>query len=202
MDLYTLPRAAFTSYLGVLRWPIDTTLKVAGRAEGPAAVAVDRADASVRAFVGGITGDRRLREDGQQRLDAANERTKAMRLRAEAELRRERAEEELAEGRDRAEQQRRAAAERASETRDRAEQQKSARRRQAAESERQRKDANERAEAKVKESIEERAKRERLETLEQRAEALDKQDDALTARDEAERLAAAAGNAKAARKQD
>ena len=202
MDLYTLPRAAFTSYLGVIRWPIDTTLKVAGRAEGPAALAVDRADGSVRALVGGLVGDRALQQDGRQRLDAAQERTKAMRLRAEAELRRERADEELAENRDRAEQQRRAAAERAEQTRDRAEQQKDARRRQAADAERKRKQASDRAEAKVKESIEERAKRERLETLEQRAEALDKQDDALTARDEAERLAAAAGNAKAARKED
>jgi flagellar biosynthesis GTPase FlhF len=202
MDLYTIPRAVFTRYLGAVKWPLDTGLKVAGRGEGPAAIALDRVDGTVRTLVGGLVGDGKLAEDGRQRLTAADERTRALRLRSEAELRRQRADQEAAEAEEQADRQRRAAAERAEQTRDRAEQQKTARRRQAADAERKRKEASDRAERKVQESIEERAKRERLETLEQRAEALDKQDDALTARDEAQRLASAAGAAKAARKED
>src|SRR4051794_9619073 len=121
MDLYTLPRAAFTSSLGVVRWPIDTGLRVSGRAEGPAALAVDRADANLRALVGGLVGDRALTEDAERRLTAVEQRTQALRLRVEGKLRRERADQELAEEKERADRQRRAAAERASETRDRAE---------------------------------------------------------------------------------
>jgi colicin import membrane protein len=202
MDLYTVPRAVFTRYLGAVKWPLDTGLKVVGRADSPAALALDRVDGTVRAVVGGLVGDRTLEQDGRRRLTAVDERTRAMRLRAEAELRRERADQEAAEAEERADRQRRAAAERAAETRERAEQHKATRRRQAAEAERKRKDASERAEQRVQESIEDRARRERLETLEQQAEALDKQDEALTSRDEAQRLAAAAGAAKAARKED
>src|SRR5919107_362120 len=125
MDLYTLPRAVFTRYLGAVKWPIDTGLKVAGRADGPAALALDRADGTVRTLV----GDRALEQDGRQRLTAVDERTKAMRLRAEAELRRERADQEVAEAESRADRQRREAEQRADQVRERAEQQKSTRRR-------------------------------------------------------------------------
>src|SRR3712207_4214627 len=97
MDLYTLPRAVFTRYLGAVKWPLDTGLKVAGRGEGPAAIALDRVDGTVRVLVGGLVGDRTLEQDGRTRLNAADERTRAMNLRAEAELRRERADQEAAE---------------------------------------------------------------------------------------------------------
>ena len=202
MDLLTIPRTAITAYLDVVKWPAETGLRLAGRAEGPAALALDRVDGTLRTVIGGVLRDETLRQDGARRLTAANERARAQRLRAEAELRRERADEQLDEGREEANRQRRAAAERAEQTRQRAEEREDERRRKAAESERRRKEASERAEAAVEESIEERAKRERLETLEQRAEALERQDDALTARDEAQRLAAAAGAAKEARKSD
>ena len=196
MNLLTLP---IRSYLTVAKWPLETTLKIAGREDGPAALALDRVDGTVRTVVGNVFRDDALQKDGLDLLTAVEERTKAMRLRTEAELKRERANEQLAEDRERADAKRREATQRAEEQRKRADQQKTARKRQATEAERKRKQASERAEAKVQETIEDRAKRERLETLEQQAAALEKQDDALTARDEAERLAAAAGNAKEAR---
>jgi hypothetical protein len=200
MDLMTLPRTALSAYLAAIKWPIDTGLKLSGHGEGPASIALDRVDGTVRTVAGGVLGDEALQRDGVRRLTAADERTRALRLRAEAELRRERADEQLDDARAEAERQRRAAEERAEEQRRTAEREKSARTRQAAEAERTRKRQSEKAEAQVKETIERRAKRERLEQLEQRADALGKQDDALTAQDEAQRLAGAASAAKAARK--
>jgi dTMP kinase len=200
MDLQTLPRTAITSYLEAIKWPVETGLRLAGREDGPAALAVDRVDGTVRTVIGGVLRDEQLRQDGNRRLTAVEERTRAIRLRVEAELRRERADEEFAEDRERAAAVREQAEERAEEQRKRAERAKQARERRAAEAERKRKAASDAAAAKVEEAVEERAKRDRLEVLEERAEALDKQEDALTATDEAQRLAAAAGAAKEARK--
>ncbi len=200
MDLLTLPRAAFTAYLGAVKWPIDTGLKVAGRDAGPTALTVDRLDGTIRTVVGGLLRDDVLQRDGVRRLTAVDERQRAQRLRAEAELRRERADQELDQGREQAERQRRTAAERAERTRRAAEERKAARKRKAEQAERERKAANERAEATVEATIDDAAKRERLEILEQQAAALDTREEALTTRDEAQRLADAAAQAKAARK--
>jgi hypothetical protein len=59
---------------------------------------------------------------------------------------------------------------------------------------------NEHARQKQRTAEETKAKRERLEVLDEQADALDQESDALTATDEAQRLRKAAGAAKAARK--
>ena len=51
MSLTDLPRAAFGTYLKVLRTPVDLALKATGRGDG-AKVAVDRTEAAVREVAG------------------------------------------------------------------------------------------------------------------------------------------------------
>src|SRR5918997_682078 len=115
MSLLTLP---IRSYLTVAKWPLDAGLKLAGRGNGPAALALDRVDGTVRTVVGNVFRDDALQRDGLDRLTAVEERRKAARLRTEAELKRERADEELAEGRRRAAEERETAERRASEHRE------------------------------------------------------------------------------------
>ena len=200
MDLMTVPRTIISGSIAATKWPVDTGLRLIGQGEGPAAVTVDRLDGTARSLIGGLLGDDQLQQDGVDRLTAAEERAKAQRLRAEAELRRERAAEEQDERRQQAAETRSEATQRAERQRAQAEERKQTRKRQAADSARRRKQASAKAEQQVEEVIDERAKRERLETLDEQSAALDREAVANTARDEAERLADAASAAKAARK--
>ncbi len=200
MDLMTVPRTLISGSIAATKWPMDTGLRLIGQGEGPAAVTLDRLDGMARSVIGGLLGDDRLQQDGVDRLTAAEERAKAQRLRVEAELRRERATEEQQERRQQAAETRAEATRAAERQRERAEERKQARKRQAADTARKRKQQSAKAEQQVEEVIEDRAKRERLETLDEQAAALDREAVANTARDEAQRLADAASAAKAARK--
>lgn len=199
MNLRTIPRAAVGGYLKALRWPIDTSLRLMGRGQA-AEIAVDRAEATARGVAGQAMGDPELQRDAARRSTAADERERAVRLRAEAQQRSERADERLAERESQAERQRREAAERADAKRKKADQQRQAEKRRATQAEKRRREASEKAEAQQREAAEERAKRARLEQLDEEAGALAKQEQALTASDEAQRLGDAAARTKAARK--
>jgi hypothetical protein len=203
MSLRTIPRAALGGYVKLLRWPLDTTLRLAGRGNGStsgAALAVDRLDASARAAAGSVMGDDELRRDAELRRKAADEREDALHLRAEAERRSEQADERFTRTRKEAERKRDKAAKTAQQRKQAAEKQRAAKERRAVEAEQKRKQAAEKAAAERKETIGDHAREARIEQLDAKAEALAKKEDALVAKDEARRLSRAAGEKKAARK--
>ena len=198
MSLRNLPGTVVDRYLKVVKWPID---RASSRIGGEKAeLALDRADATVRATAATVLGDPQLREDAQRRFTAADERERAMKLRLEAELKAERADDKLQERKEQTQQQKQAAAKRAAEAKQRAEKARQAKKKNLEEVERRRREANEAAAAKREEAIAAKERRERLETLNEEAEALEKREEALVAKDESQRLANAAAAVKEERK--
>ena len=198
MSIRNLPGNVVDRYLKVVKWPID---RASSRIGGEnAEIAVDRADATVRATAASVLGDANLREDAKRRFTAADERERALKLRLEAELKAERADEKLQERKQQTEQQKQAAAKRASEAKARAEKARQAKKKNLEEVERRRREANDAAAAKREEAIRAKERRERLETLNEEAEALEKREEALVAKDESQRLANAAAAVKEQRK--
>lgn len=125
MNVRAIPRAALGGYLKLVRFPLDTAIALLpgdGTGAGPAAeLALDRADATVRGVVGTILGDPELVEDADRRRTAAEERRRALRLRAEAQRRTEEADSRLAERQESSERQRQQAEQRARSQREQAE---------------------------------------------------------------------------------
>jgi len=204
MNARTIPRAAVESSLKLVRIPLDAAIGwLPGNGTGArptARLALDRTDATVRAFAGTILSDSVLREDAEQRRGALKQRERAQELRGEAQNMTEQADARLEDGLDQVARQR-AHAERRAKTRleeaDRAREERS---RRADETERQRLAASSNAAARADEVVSERAPKMRLETLDAKTDALRKKQQALTAKDEARRLRKAADRAKAARK--
>jgi hypothetical protein len=188
MNLTSLPRAAVGGYIKAVRWPIDRALRLRG-GDGDGKLAVDRAEAAARDVAATALGDQELKAEAGARFDAAERRERAQDL--EAQARREAAE---------AEQRRNAAQQEARERKRLADRERQQRKRAAARAERDRKAAAEEVVARAHEGIDEQAKRDRLEQLDQEAAAQTEREQALTARDEARRLATATADAKAARK--
>src|SRR5688572_23843561 len=93
MSARTIARVAIGGAIGVVRFPIDQALRLAGdgRFAETAQLTVDRGDASVRAFAGAVLGDEELRKDALRSREAAHARERATKLEAEAEARREKA---------------------------------------------------------------------------------------------------------------
>ena len=198
MSLRNIPGNVVDSYLKVIKWPIE---RASSRIGGEKAeLAVDRADANVRATAASVLGDTQLRADAERRLTAADERERAMKLRLEAELKSERADEKLQERKQSAAQQKQAADKRAADAKQRAEKARQAKKKNVEEVERRRREAAESAAAKREEAIAAKERRERLETLNEEAEALEKREEALVAKDESQRLANAAAAVKEQRK--
>jgi hypothetical protein len=186
MSLRTISRTIVTVPFTAAKLPLDAIAKRTGpRGEA----LVDRADATVRDIAGRLTGDRVLREDAARRSTAATERTRAADLRDQAEARRAVAD-------DRAED-REAAADQRREQAAKAEKERKAK---AAERERKAKAASHKAKAKTDERNAEAERADRLEALDARAEAAEDRGEAITAADEARRLADAADTAKTVRK--
>jgi hypothetical protein len=200
MNFLTIPRLALDTYLKAVKWPLDRAAGMLGGDGNGAGIALDRADATVRGVAGAALNDPVLQQDAALRHTAADERARAQRLRDTAEQISEASEQELAEREDAAEKRRKQAAKTAQQRKQQAEKARKERERKAASAASARKAANAKASAKVEEQIEERAKKERLEAIEREAAALEEKSDALTAADEAQRLAEAAATAKAARK--
>lgn len=204
MNARVIPRTAVTGYLKLVRTPLDAVIGVLpgnGKGAKPAAqLAVDRADATVRSVAGTLLGDPVLRDDGQRRRQAAHERERGLRLRETADHTAEQADARLQEREEQARRKRRHAREAASTRRQQAERRAQKEKQQAANTESRRREAARKAAAQRERTIEERAPRKKLETLEAKSDALRARDQELAARDEARRLADAASELKAERK--
>jgi hypothetical protein len=189
--------------LKLARLPIDAVLRVMATrgAAVHAELALDRAEATIRALAGKALGDEALQEDAHLRGEAADERERAAQLRADAGRRSERADERVAAQERAAERYRAQAAETANRRRQEAQGRRDSNKRHAAKDTRRRRNAAETSAAQTEKVIEERAKRGRLEHLDAKAEALEEKEAALKTADEAARLRTAASNAKAERKE-
>jgi len=203
MTLLTIPRMALEGYIKLVRLPADGMLALAGGGDSAAAVklALDRVEATVRGTAGAMLGDDELQADARRRRETARERERALRLRAEAERRSERADERIAEQETEADRRRARAAEHARFKREQAQRRRASTKREAARTSQRRRQTAKKAAGRAKEAIDERAKPTRLEQLDTKADALEQKELALTAADEARRLKDAASNAKANRKQ-
>ncbi len=202
MGLRDIPRTAVGGYIKLARLPIDTGLKLVGRGgNGSAAkLATDRAEATARAAAGTVLGDDELKQDAKKRTRAADERQRAVELRAKAQQKSQQADAELTERQQQAEQKRQQAAERAQQRKQTAAEAAKKRQQRAAETERKRKQASAKAAAEQEERIADKERKAKLEALEERSEALEEREEALTAADEAQRLEKAAATVKAERK--
>ncbi len=206
MNVSDIPGATVDSYLKLIRLPLDAAIqRLPGNGTGAAPTArwfVDRADASLRALLANLFGDSLLREDAEQRQAAADERKRALRLRGAAERKREEADSRLDQREAQASRQREQANRRASTRREQAAKVREQKTRRAVQAEDKRLDASRKAEVRGDQAIDERAPKARLDTLDAKADALRKKEQAITAADEARRLREAAGRTKAERKND
>jgi hypothetical protein len=206
MSLQTMTRTAVDGYLKLLRLPADAVAGALrprnGRDDETTAVelALDRVEATLRDVAGSVLHDPQLREDARRRRVAANERERALELRAAADRHSLEADGELAARAETAEQHRRAAARREQEKKERVQQQRAAESRQLAQVENRRRAAVEDEAKNAEEAIEGRSRRARLEQLHTETQTLDEEQAALTARSEAQRLRRAASETKTARK--
>jgi hypothetical protein len=199
----SIGRVAIDRWLRVIRMPIDVAAHLMPDDRGPrnaAMLAVDRADATVRAAAGNLLNDDVLREDAARRRLAAEERQRALALHQRAEEKSQESDGRLVNDLERAERLRERAerdAEAARESVSEAAAMQTSRAKKTAAA--QRRATDEALESRT-DAVEKQAKRKRLEVLDEQGEALDREADALTATDEAQRLARAASSAKAARK--
>ena len=205
MNARTLPRFAVDRSLRLVRFPIDATIaRLSGGGEtgaGPAAkLAVDRVDATVRSIAAAVLSDPVLREDARARDAAGSERERAMKLRDEAERQAERADDRLGDRRDQAEGQRERAEKHVASKVKRANATRDEKAKKAAETEKQRLASSRQAAARTEDAVEQRANQKRVVALDAKSESLADRQEALTAADEADRLAAAAARAKHERK--
>jgi hypothetical protein len=200
MNVLALPRTAVDRSLRIVRLPVDRVFNRDNDRTAAIALTVDRADAAVRRLAGQLLHDNVLREDAKERALAANERQRALELRAEAELRARRADEDLKREIGTAEAKREAAGQRAEETARQAESRRREETRRIEEQTRERKAATREAAQRAEQRIEERAKKERLTELERESDVLEAKDETLTATSEAQRLQRAASEVKSQRK--
>lgn len=201
MNARFLPRIALTSGLKLARLPLDTVIAVLPGDGAGARLALDRADAAVRSVFGAILGDPALRTDAERRRQAAQERQRAAKLRAEAERTGERAEARFEQREDHAREQRERAVRREQGRRRQARNTAEEQKRRADETERNRRANSRQIKNRREEEVAQQEPRERLEALEAQSDALRAKEAEVVARDEAERLAEAASRTKANRKQ-
>lgn len=206
MNVRVIPRTAVKGYLRLARTPFDTAIGLLpgnGKGAKPTAqLVVDRADATVRTVAGALLGDPVLREEGERRRQAADEREHGVRLRARAEQTAEQADARLQERETQVHTQRRRARETANTRRRQAETRAQKEKQQAAKTESRRREAAREAAAQHEDALEKRTSQEELQTLEAKSKALHEREQELAARDEARRLADAASHVKAERKAD
>lgn len=207
MNVQTIPRTALDGYLRVLRVPAKAVVKaLAPRSRSgdssAAELVLDRAEAAVRDAVGRMLNDSELQADARRRRAAADERERALKLRATAQHKTEQADEQLGARQVAAEQRRQEARDRERTQKQRAQQERAAKSRQLAQAE-DRKRAAVRAQAnQAEDAIEDQARHSRLEQLDAEARTLEEEEDALTARSEAQRLRRAAAETKTERKRN
>jgi len=202
MNMHTIPTAALGGSLKLVRLPVDAALSLGGERSSTTTVklALDRAEATLLGVAGTALGNDAVKQDARRRHEAAREREYALRLRAQAAQRSARADERVTELQDDADRLRADADATAEKKRKQAERKRQATRRQAARAAERRKDAVQESAARSEQAIDEHAKHERLEVLDTKAQALDEQELALTAAEQAQHLSEAAAAAKASRK--
>jgi hypothetical protein len=200
MNSHSISRTVVNSSLRLVRLPIDGVLRLGGDSTAEALIAVDRAEAGVRGAVGVLLRDEVMTRDADLRRSAADERRHALRLRAEAEFHADHGERETKQASEEGKARRRQADKAAKQRSERARKLRDARKSKAATKADSRKQAA-RRDARVREQVAaERSKRDRLEAVERKSEALDKKAGALATSDEAQRLQKAASKVKANRK--
>ena len=204
MNVRSIPRTALENSLRLVRLPLDTAIGwLPGNGTGAqptARLALDRTDATLRAFAGTILGDSVLREDAQQRRAALKEREHAQELRGEAQQKSAQADARLDERHDQVARQRAQAELRAKGRREHADREREQKTHRADQTERKRRAVSNKAAARADETVDKRAPKARLATLDAKTDALRKKEEALSAQDEARRLREAASRTKAERK--
>ena len=202
MALRTASRLGVTASVRAARLPFDVGIRLVGDPDSSLALAVDRADARARALAGFVLGDADLQEDAARRHAATDERVRALRLREQAGDVADQADERLTEQEKAAVRRRADAAAAAERRKAEAEERRQSRDAESAQAAERRRRATESAKATAQQAARERAEAARLDVLEEKAEALEQEEEALIASDEAERLARAAELAKESRKND
>ena len=190
----TLTRVAVGGTLTAAEWPLRRVAGIFPAGE----LVVDQVDAALRDVAGTILFDQQLHEDARRRREAAAQRLTGVNLRDRAEEERIEAEERVEREREEAERLRAEARREADRKRRQARAETQAEKQQVEESARRRKQearADARATHEVLDAVE---RDQRLAVLDKQSEALEEQREAVTANDEAQRLAEAAARAKAA----
>jgi hypothetical protein len=202
--LRNLSRITIDSYLRLIRLPVDGFLAIGGDTGSVTAakLLVDRADARTRQLAGVVLGDPDLQRDAELRREAAEEKARALNLRAEAELRSQRADQLANKQKRTAARQRKKAASVTKQRREEAQKRRQSTKAAAARRASQRRNHAKSSAAETEKLIEERAKHSRLEQLTTKTEAVQAKEAALVAADETRRVGRAAGAAKAKRKSD
>jgi hypothetical protein len=206
MSLQTISRTAVDSYLKLLRLPADAVAGVLrpknGRAgeTSPVELALDRFEAAVRDAAGRVLHDGQLQAEARLKRAAADERERALALRGEAERQSREADKEFVARQEVAEQRRDDAARLAEEKKERARQHRAQTSARLSEAEQQERAVVEAQKDETEATIDDRARRSRLAQLGSVAETLEEEEEALTARSEAQRLRRAAAETKAKRK--
>ena len=206
MNVRTIPRTAVDGYLRLVRVPLDGAISLLpgnGTGAKPTAeIALDRLDATLRGAIANLLSDPALRDDAERRRIAAQERKRALRLRAEAHVKAEEADSRLEERQQQATDQREQATQRAAVRRQMVTREHETKKRRAAKAESDRREASRRTAERKQEALSAQASKERLKTVDAKADALRDKEKELAVRDEARRLRDAAGRAKTQRKAD
>ncbi|MDQ1382391.1 MAG: hypothetical protein QOJ71_3110, partial [Actinomycetota bacterium] len=191
IEVRNVSRIAVEGWFRVARVPFDAAAQLLPRGRGSrnsALLLIDRADATARAAVGRLLRDDDLTEDAARRRIAADERVRAIQLRTVAEDAERAADARLADELDSAEQLRTRAESEAEARAREVDERRSEREQRAKQTEAAQERAAEQTRQKRRAAAEKKAKRERLEVLDDQAAALDREAEALTADDEAQRL--------------
>jgi hypothetical protein len=153
-------------------------------------------------LVGALIGDASLQQDAELRGKAADEKARALNLRAEAELRSQRADQLAKKEKQTAARQRKEAASATKQRREEAQKRRQSTKAAAARRASQREKTAKSTAAQAEKVIEERAKHSRLDELATKEKAVQAKEAALVAADESRRVRRAAGAAKERRKSD
>jgi hypothetical protein len=206
VNIGAIPRTAIDGYLRLVRFPLAGAISLLpgnGTGAKPTAeVALDRADATVRGVIATVLSDPALREDAQRRRTAAQERGRALRLRSQAEVKAETADSRLEQRQRQATEQREQASRRAAVREQMADRELETKKRRAAKDESDRRQASRRTAERADQALGAKASKERLETVDAKADALKDKEKELAVRDEARRLREAASRVKSERKAD
>lgn len=201
--LTTIPKVAVTSYLRVLRLPLDAVETVThrnGDAEWPPALAFDAFEAQVKGILGSILRDDELVQEANRERIRIDQLRRAIALDAEAEMRRDQADSELAERREQAQNKAESAEDRAEQAEKRLKQEKQEAKREVQQKVTEKKQNVRKASSAREDRIADIEREAEAERIRAEREALADRKDALEATGDALKLDAAAASVKSRRK--